>query len=303
MNKYYYDWGDRFKEVSRSVSSETESESSEGEEYLMVANRTCRQRKEVNYNFSEYDKLITTAINYDKKATAINDDKKDEPFPSKPTPRVNGGKDMSTILSANQLESSDEDESENTDVEEEEGVKGIGKDMANIEAALKDDKPDSPCKKLEDPSDIPEESENAGNKKKTKRKTSKRLNALSDDDDDEEDDTDEYQISEENSGSDESLHESELTDESMEYGRKYNKKNKRSKEDLRRSSRMRRERIDLAGFVNDDSNSEEEIKPRRGRRAKKASRYSKLSISDIEDEESYHSESSEDSDFKQQETK
>ena len=52
-------------EESSTVNESSESESSSSsteEEYSMVANRSRRQRKEIKYNFEEYDDLIKSAI-------------------------------------------------------------------------------------------------------------------------------------------------------------------------------------------------------------------------------------------------
>ena len=70
QNKYFYDWGTRYADddsdsgssTVTSSSSDTSRDEAPQQPYLMVAQRSKRQRAQIQYNFDEFDEMIKKAV-------------------------------------------------------------------------------------------------------------------------------------------------------------------------------------------------------------------------------------------------
>ena len=70
QNKYFYDWGTRYanddsdsgSSTVTSSSSDTSRDEAPQQPYLMVAQRSKRQRAQIQYNFDEFDEMIKKAV-------------------------------------------------------------------------------------------------------------------------------------------------------------------------------------------------------------------------------------------------
>ncbi|XP_050499335.1 remodeling and spacing factor 1 isoform X2 [Diabrotica virgifera virgifera] len=201
----------------QSESSESESESSDSEPIYQLRQR--RQAK--SYKFNEYDELIKSAIQ----------DEIEEKAQDKATQKQSRGKDIATIVRAEEEDRKEREQAEKKDIPEE-----VPEEKKEGEEEKKEDNEDK------NKSDSDNEVIKPVVKKRKKRRTLKNLEMSSEEDDEKDED---FKGSSSASSEEE---EQEDSDDSEDYA--VGKKGK-SLRPVRRSTRARVSRFD-ADFINDD---------------------------------------------------